>query len=73
MLKLTLANEAEKILFSLPAKQFKQVSVSMLSLLSDAFPYDSESLKGASRGERRVDVGEYRIIYTLLAIPWRSW
>jgi mRNA interferase RelE/StbE len=65
MLKLTLANEAKKALLALQAKQFKQMAVSMLNLLTDPYPHDSESLKGASSGERRVDIGEYRIIYSV--------
>lgn len=65
MLKLALANEAKKSLFLLQAKQFKQVAVSMLNLLSDPYPHDSASLKGAANRERRVDVGEYRIIYSV--------
>lgn len=65
MLTLTRANEAKKALLALQAKQFKQVAVSVLNLLSDPYPHDSESMKGASRGERRVDVGEYRIIYAV--------
>lgn len=52
MLTLTRANEAKKALLALQAKQFKQVAVSVLNLLSDPYPHDSESMKGASRGER---------------------
>lgn len=44
MLKLILANEARKTLLSLQAKQFKQVAVSMLNLLSDPYPHDSAAL-----------------------------
>lgn len=63
MLLLTLSKEVEKFLFSLPPKQFKQVSVSMLKLMSEPSPHDSAALKGARRRERRVDIGEYRAIY----------
>ncbi|WLI90278.1 type II toxin-antitoxin system mRNA interferase toxin, RelE/StbE family [Massilia sp. R2A-15] len=63
MLLLTLSKEVEKFLFSLAPKQFKQVTVSMLKLMSDPTPHDSAALKGARRGERRVDIGEYRVIY----------
>ncbi|MDQ2989107.1 MAG: type II toxin-antitoxin system RelE/ParE family toxin [Pseudomonadota bacterium] len=65
MLKLTLTNDARKTWCPLPAKQFKQVAVSMLSLLSDPYPHDSQSMKGSSMGERRVTVGEYRIVYAV--------
>ena len=59
---LILANEAGKALLALQAKQFKQVAVSMLNLLSEPYPHDSESMKGAHSGVRRVDVGAFRII-----------
>jgi mRNA interferase RelE/StbE len=65
MLTLILANEAKKALLALQAKQFKQVAVSMLNLLSDPCPHDSKSMKGDPTGVRRVDVGEYRIIYSV--------
>lgn len=65
MLKLTLTKNAEKTLLALQSKQFKQVGASMLNLLSDPYPHDSETLKGALRGERRVDIGEYRIVYAV--------
>jgi mRNA interferase RelE/StbE len=53
-----------KALDGLDAKQYKQVASAILGLASNSEPHDSRSLKGAERGERRVDVGEYRIIYT---------
>lgn len=37
----------------------------MFNLLSNPMPHDSSPLKGATNGGRRVDVGEYRIIYVL--------
>ena len=37
----------------------------MLGLLRNPEPHDSAILKGAKGGERRVDAGEYRIIYTV--------
>ena len=35
----------------------------MLKLMSEPSSHDSAALKGARRGERRVDIGEYRVIY----------
>ena len=67
MLLLMLSKEVEKFLFSLPPKQFKQVTVSMLKLMSDPIPHDSAALKGARRGERRVDIGGYRVIFRVEA------
>ena len=58
---LDLTNKAFKFLEILESKQCKQVAIKMLSLLRDPYPNDSELLKGARY--RRVDIGEYRIIY----------
>ena len=63
MAKLEIANRAQKFLSKLPAKQYKQVLSSVLDLLGNPAPHDSITLQGTKRGERRVDVGEYRIIY----------
>ena len=58
---LDMTNTARKILEDLEGKQCKQVAVKMLSLLRDPYPHDSEHL--SNRNFRRVDIGEYRIIY----------
>ena len=60
---LDLTNRAFKFLESLESKQCKQVVIKMLSLLRDPYPNDSEMLKGSRY--RRVDIGEYRIIYNV--------
>ena len=59
---LDMTNKALKFLESLESKQCKQVAIKMLTLLRDPYPNDSEQLKGPNR-YRRVDVGEYRIVY----------
>jgi mRNA interferase RelE/StbE len=58
---LDLTNKARKSLEGLENKQCKQVALKMLSLLRDPFPNDSEKLTGSNY--RRVDIGEYRIVY----------
>lgn len=60
---LDLSNKARKSLEGLEIKQFKQVAMKMLSLLRDPFPNDSEKLTGSEY--RRVDIGEYRIVYNV--------
>lgn len=65
MNKLAITKTADKALSGLDAKQYKQVGKTIFKLLSDPEPHDSQPLKGAERGERRVDVGEYRIIYAV--------
>ncbi len=47
------------------AKQYRQVVSAILALLDNPEPHDSQQMRGAKRGERRVDVGEYRIIYVV--------
>lgn len=63
MKKLAITKSASKAWNALDAKQYKQVGKTIIDLLSTPRPHDSQQLKGAANGERRVDVGEYRIIY----------
>lgn len=66
-MKLTITKQALKALEGLDAKQYKQVGKTVFNLLSNSEPHDSKALKGASNGERRIDVGEYRVIYAITA------
>ena len=66
-MKLSMTKQALKAVKQLDAKQYKQVVSTILSLCANNTPNDSASLKGASNGERRVDIGEYRIIYAINA------
>jgi mRNA interferase RelE/StbE len=54
--------DASDFLFSLQAKQFKQIARAVFTLMEEPFPQDSQELRGYP-GFRRKDVGEYRIIY----------
>jgi len=62
MLKLKPTKQAIKFINQLPPKQYKQIIRTTLSLLENPLPHDSQSLKGYDE-LRRVDIGEYRIIY----------
>jgi mRNA interferase RelE/StbE len=62
MLKASLSRGARKALARLPQKHARQIATRILDLRSDPSPHDSSTLKG-SPGFRRVDIGEYRIIY----------
>jgi mRNA interferase RelE/StbE len=64
MKKLDITKEAAKDWENLDAKQYKQVGKAIVGLMSNPTPHDSKPLKGAKNGERRVDAGEYRIIYS---------
>ncbi|MHB1321886.1 MAG: type II toxin-antitoxin system RelE family toxin [Acidithiobacillus ferrivorans] len=64
MRRLELTRDVLKFLYGLPSKQFKQVAATMLDLLRDPEPHDSRLLPGCAY--RRVDIGEYRIVYALL-------
>ena len=61
MLKLNLTHDALSFLESVPGKQYKQVVGAMFDLLKNPEPHDSSALRGYPY--RRVDVGEYRIVY----------
>lgn len=61
MLRFNLTNDALSFLDGLPGKQFKQVVSTMFGLLKNPEPHDSTALKGYPY--RRVDFGEYRIVY----------
>jgi mRNA interferase RelE/StbE len=65
MLKLNLTNSALDFLENLPAKQFKQLVNALFALLKNPTPHDSQLLKGYPY--RRIDCGEYRIIYQIQA------
>ncbi|MES2129043.1 MAG: type II toxin-antitoxin system RelE/ParE family toxin [Pseudomonadota bacterium] len=64
MKKLAITHDAAKDWKRLDAKQYRQIGKAIMGLLADSRPHDSQVLKGAKSGERRVDVGEYRIIYS---------
>ena len=51
----------------LAAKQYRQIGRTIIGLLKNPEPHDSSLLRGAKNGERRVDIGEYRIIYSYSA------
>ena len=59
-----MTNQATKFLGSLDAKQYRQVGQKIFALMHDSTPPDSAQLTGAKNGEKRVDSGEYRIIYS---------
>ena len=62
-LALQLSRQAVRFIKTLPPKHYKQVVSTMLSLLGNSEPHDSQQLKGSKDNNRRVDIGEYRIIY----------
>jgi len=65
MLRLNLTNAALSFLDDLPAKQFKQLVNAIFNLLKNPTPQDSSLLKDYPY--RRVDFGEYRIVYQVQA------
>lgn len=60
-----LTKSAEKDLYDLPPKQFKQVVKKIFSLQSNPIPQDCKMLQGYS-GNYRVDQGEFRILYWII-------
>ena len=66
-LTLQMSRQAGRFIKTLPPKQYKQVVSAMLALLNNPEPHDSRVLKGSRGGNRRVDVGEYRVVYRVEA------
>lgn len=62
MYKLDITKAAGKFVKKLDAKQYRQVLSKILELREEADPHDSKQLIGSPE-YRRVDIGEYRIIY----------
>ncbi len=63
MKRLNITNDSLDFLAALPAKQYRQIADTVFRLLKTPEPHDSSQLKGYPL--RRVDCGEYRIIYRL--------
>jgi mRNA interferase RelE/StbE len=63
MLRLDLTKKTLAFLDTLPARQFKQISKKIFSLMANPKSHDSKELKG--QPYRRTDIGEYRIIYRI--------
>lgn len=61
MLKLDMTNDSIAFLNVLPGKQFKQIVSMVFDLLKNPFPQDSRILNDYPY--RRVDFGEYRVVY----------
>ncbi|NOT54936.1 MAG: type II toxin-antitoxin system RelE/ParE family toxin [Deltaproteobacteria bacterium] len=61
MLKLDITHDCLKFLRTLNPKQFRQVVTAVFNLLHAPEPHDSAALTGYPY--RRVDIGEYRIVY----------
>lgn len=71
MLSVIIEKQAQKFVAKLPPKQSRQIKTKILELLNNPHPTDSKQLQGFVY--KRVDVGEYRIIYNVqqktLTIP----
>jgi len=61
--QLDITKQVDDFLEKLPPKQFKQVYSTIIELRRNTTPHDSIKLQG-STDQHRVDIGEYRIIYT---------
>lgn len=64
MLLLKPTKAVVRFIEALPPKQFRQVWLTVLALLTTPFPQDSKQLQGYPY--HRVDFGEYRIIYRVV-------
>jgi mRNA interferase RelE/StbE len=64
MMTIDISRDANRFLSNLPPKQYKQVAARVFGLPRDPHPNDSKHLAG-NPGCKRIDSGEYRIIYRL--------
>ena len=67
MLRIDLSRQAAKVLTRLPPKHARQVSTKIMELRENPSPHDSIAMKGKAASYRRADVGEYRIVYRVVA------
>jgi mRNA interferase RelE/StbE len=58
-----MSRQAGRFIKTLRPKQYKQVVGTVLAMLNNPEPHDSRLLKGRRDDNRRVDVGEYRVVY----------
>ena len=65
MLRIEIAAVALRQLRRLPNKHSNQITAKLYMLQHDPQPNDSQQLKGKLKEWRRVDSGEYRIIYRI--------
>jgi len=63
-LSLSLSNNARGFLEDLQPKQYKQVGSRIIGLQRNPYPADCKHLSGHP-GFRRIDVGEFRVCYTV--------
>ena len=64
MYKLQITKDVNKFLNTLAHKQLSQIIKKIFEVLKNPRPIDSKMLKGSYK-YRRVDIGEYRIMYKL--------
>ena len=62
-MKLDMSRDADNFLDALDAKVYRQIARKIFALLNEPRTADSETLKGYAY--RRVDSGEYRIVYEI--------
>lgn len=62
-LALKISRQVGRFIKTLPPKHYKQVVSAILALLNNPEPHDSQLLKGSKDSNRRVDIGEYRVVY----------
>jgi len=63
MLRLDVSDNARRFIARRQLKHQRQIVAKIQDLRDDPRPVDSKVLKGTSRGFRRADIGEYRIVY----------
>lgn len=65
MHEVLLSGQAERDLKRLPAEVFHRVIAAVRSLGADPRPHDCRKLRGSTRDDYRIRVGEYRVVYEI--------
>ncbi len=66
MLKLEISKPAARFVETRQPKHQRQIIATIQALRDQPLPHDSKPLKSGEPGERRVDIGEYRVLYKVV-------
>lgn len=65
MLKLEISKPAARFVQTRQPKHQRQIIARVQALREQPLPPDSRPLQSGERGDRRADIGEYRIVYRI--------
>jgi mRNA-degrading endonuclease RelE of RelBE toxin-antitoxin system len=63
--EVVLPRRARKAMSRFPARDYERVLAAVRSLADDPRPRDSRKMRGAGEEDRRLRVGDYRVVYRI--------